>query len=251
MVDDIALPIHYQESDMMLAAWPADCERLQALTPAPLRVVCVGRGRAPLAVVGFDYRRSDAGAYGEVGIGWPVVHPAIARLGAPPVLPLLLERRWPGLGWWIHRLPVTTALADRAGRTLWGYPKFVADITFDWQDGTRRCTLAEGGRTILRLAIDTRMRARPQRFPMFTYSALGDELLRTRIEVDAVGRRAPGGRAALTLGDHPIAGELREVGVGLDRPLQVGWFPVWRAQLPAAAQRWTRPALTRVERSAA
>lgn len=241
----IDLPIRYAEANMMMAAFSADADRLRLLTPAPLRVVGIGGGRAPLAVICFEYLRTSVGVYNEVGVGWPVVHPAIARLGAPPVLPLLAERVWPGVGWWIHRLPVTTEIANHAGRTLWGYPKLVASIDYAWDDATRICTLAEGGQEILRLAVHTRIPARPQRFPVVTYSALAGEILRTRIDVDAVGRRGMRGHAQLAFGPHPIGRELAALDVAVSRQVQVGWFPTWRALLPAAQQRWPMAAPAR------
>jgi len=231
---DVELPIRYFETSTMGAAFSASAERLQQLTPQPLRVVETWPGHAPLGIVCFDYTRTDIGAYGEVAITWPVVD---SRRKQPPLLPLLLERRWPGLGFWVHHLPVTTQIANHAGRTLWGYPKFVADIEFAWRGATRVCTLREGGEDILELEVGTRLPARPQRFDAVTYSVLDDELLRTRVAVDAVGLRKLRGEARLALGPHRIGRELAELGVNLARPVEVRWFPVWRAVLPVAEAR--------------
>lgn len=241
------LPIRYFETSTMLAAFPASTRKLQLLTPAPLRVVELWPGRAPVGFMCFEYTKTTVGPYGEVGVAWPVV----LDRPAPPLLPMLAETRWPGLGWWIHRLPVTTDIALRAGRAIWGYPKLIAQIDFAWRDAARTCTLSEGGSEILRLEIDTRMPALPRRFPLRTYTVLEGEVLRTRVEVDAVGlRRKLFGKARLELGAHPIGRELRELELGLDRPVEVGWFPVWRAVLPAAEWR-RRLAAPAAERGAA
>jgi hypothetical protein len=232
---DVELPIRYFETSVMGAAFPASSARLQQLTPEPLRVVETWPGQAPLAIMCFDYTRTTVGVYGEVAITWPVVD---SRRKPPPLLPLLLENRWPGLGFWVHHLPVTTEIACWAGRTLWGYPKFVGAIDFEWRDATRVCTLREGGEDILELSVGTRMRAKPQRFDVCTYSVLDRELLETRISVDAVGmRKMRGGEAQLALGPHRIGREIAELGVNLARPVEVRWFPVWRAVLPEAEQR--------------
>ncbi len=217
----------------MAAAWAVPAAGLRALTPAPLRVVELWPGWAPLAIGGFDYARTTVGAYGEVGVSWPVVPHR-----APPLLPLLGESRWPGMGWWVHHLPVTTEIAHRAGRSLWGYPKIVAGIDFDWDGAERTCRLHEEGREILRLSIDTRMSARPRRFALHTYSVLGEDLVRTCIDVDAVGRRRTvGGKAHLSLGEHPMGRELAALGLPRARLIEVRWFPTWRAVLPAGEHR--------------
>ena len=192
-------------------------------------------GRAPIVIACYDYRQTSIGPYGEVAIVWPVVR---AKRRPPPLLPLLLESRWPKLGWWVRHLPVTERIALDAGRTLWGYPKFLADIEFRWQDSVRTCALEVDGSRILRLEVDTRMPARPQRFTATSYTVLGDELLTTRIDVDAVGlKQSRRGRADLSLGPHPIGRELAELGMQLGRPVDVRWFPIWRATLPAACRR--------------
>jgi len=238
---DVELPIRYYETSMMGAAFPASATRLQQLTPEPLRVVETWPGQVPLAIICFDYTETDIGAYGEIGITWPVVD---SRRRPPPLLPLLFEKRWPGLGFWVHHLPVTTPIANHAGRSLWGYPKFVAEIDFEWQGATRICTLREGGEEILKLSIGTRMPARPQRFDAVTYSVLGNELLRTRVAVDGVGmRKMRGGAAELALGQHRVGREIAELGVNLARPIEVRWFPVWRAVLPEAEARRAIPGL--------
>ena len=133
----VELPIRYIETSMMAVAYSASTARLRELTPAPLRMVEVMPGRTPVAIACFDYLETSIGPYGEVSIGWPVVD---ATRWQPPLLPLLFEQRWPRMGWWVHHLPVTTEAARQAGRSLWGYPKFLADIDFEW-DGSRRLQL--------------------------------------------------------------------------------------------------------------
>ncbi|MCC6999980.1 MAG: acetoacetate decarboxylase family protein [Deltaproteobacteria bacterium] len=232
------LPIRYFEASAMMAVFPAPLAELERRTPAGLEVVPLWPGRAPLVISCFDYLSSTAGAYGEIGVSWPVVTQRRLRV---PVLPLLFETRWPTLGFWVHRLPVTTDLALRAGRTLWGYPKTLAQIDYDWRQAHRRCRWSEDGAEVLTLTLDTRMPARPERFPVVTYSQLGAELLRTRIQVDAVGlRRRAHGAAALTLGPHPAGRELASLGLDRAEAMQVRWYPTWRAELPRAE--WRTPA---------
>jgi hypothetical protein len=216
---------------MMGAAFSASARRLRELTPEPLQLVEHWPGRAPLAIICFDYARCDLAPYGEIAVCWPVV---FSRRRPPPFAPLVLEARWPTMGWWVHHLPVTTQEACDAGRTLWGYPKFVADIEFEWSGARLTCTLTEGSEQVLSLTLDTRLPATPVQLGVTSYSALDGELLRTTIEVDAVGINKMRGDAELRLGQHRIGRELAELDLRLDRPIQTRWFPTWRAVLPAA-----------------
>ncbi len=234
-MSNVVLPIDYIESSMMTVAYAASTSRLQQLTPEGLRVIEVLPGRAPVAIICFDYTQTSIGPYGEVGIGWPVVD---STRWQPPLLPLLMEKHWPKMGWWIHHLPVTTEVAMNAGRSIWGYPKFVADIDFAWDGPRRSCTLAADGGEIFKLTIDTRLPARPMKMPLKTYSVLGNELLTTTIDVEAVGIRRQGlVDAELKLGSHPVGRELAELDLKLARPVEVRWFPSWRAILPEAQLR--------------
>lgn len=250
-MDNVKLPIDYIESSMMTVAYAGATQRLQQLTPEGLRVVEVFPGRAPVAIICFDYTQTSIGPYGEVGIGWPVVD---STRWQPPLLPLLMEQRWPKMGWWIHHLPVTTEVAMKAGRSIWGYPKFLAAIDFAWEGSRRSCTLTAEGSEIFKLTLDTRMPARPAKMPLKTYSVLGNELLTTTIDVDAVGMRRHGRvDAELKLGSHPVGRELAELDLKLARPVEVRWFPIWRAILPEAQLRRSLPGLAHpaVERDVA
>jgi len=234
-LDSVELPVQYIECNLMMAAFSASAERLRHLTPEDLRIVELIPGRAALGIACFEYLDTSIGPYNELAITWPVV---ASRRRPPPLLPLLLETRWPRMGYWVHRLPVTTEIANQAGRAFFGYPKFLADIEFAWQGATRTCTMREGGSEILSLALDTWMPARPTRFPLYTYSVRGEELLRTRIDVDAVGIRRTGrGSAELRLGPHRVGRELAELDLRIARPIEVRWFPVYRAILPEAQER--------------
>lgn len=228
----VPLPVRVEEARAMLAGFLASTEQLQRLTPDALRVVELAPGFAPVGLSCFEYVRTTLGPYNEVGIAWPVVRADRASWRTLPVLPVLLEKLWPGAGWWVHWLPVTTDAALEAGRDVWGYPKFRADISFSEERGTRACSLSHGGRSILTLEQSTRMPALPKTLETRTFTRRGAELLSTRISVKARGAQNPFARCRLTLGDHVIADELRKLRL-VSRALDVRWFPEWTATLPA------------------
>jgi len=99
----------------MMAFFPLPTRNVRALLPSPqLRPVEAVPGYAVLAFVAFEYRDTDIGPYNEVAVCVPVLYNSPLNL---PLVPLLLEKSYPGLGFYVHHLPVTTDIACRAGRT--------------------------------------------------------------------------------------------------------------------------------------
>lgn len=226
------LPVRVTEAKAMLVGFAARTSALQRLTPEHLKVVELAPGFAPIGLSCFEYLQTTIGAYNEVGIAWPVVLSDKTSWRNLPLLPMLFENHWPGAGWWVHWLPVTTRTALEAGRDVWGYPKFLADIDFGDYEGRRTCSLAEGGREILRLTASTRMPALPRTLETRTFTEKDGSLLSTRISVKAHGFQNPLASCDLTLGDHDIGRELSRMGI-VPRALDVRWFPQWTATLPA------------------
>ncbi len=205
--ESVALPIHYRDAESMMAFFPLPVRHVKALLPAPgMRPVEVVPGYAVLALIAFEYRDTDIGPYNELGICFPILFKSPLSI---PFVPLLLEKNYPRLGFYVHRLPVTTQVACRAGREIWGYPKFVADIGFEENNEQRICHLREGGKHILSLSVDRpEGRLKEEERNLVTYSVLEDRVLKTvvRTRMHIEHRRIRG--AELTLGDHSIAREL-------------------------------------------
>jgi hypothetical protein len=63
-------------------------------------------------------------------------------------LDLLFPHRFPRFGLYVHHLPVTTQEAYDFGVELWGYPRFLCQITFEEDEGARRCRLAVDGQEV-------------------------------------------------------------------------------------------------------
>jgi hypothetical protein len=230
-----SFPFLCTESTNLLVSYLVDASALQALTPARLRVVELFPGRTILGLACIEYRQTSVGPYNEVGISWPVI-PASepAFLAKIPVLPLVAASVWPGFGWWVHQLPVTTVPAMDAGKQLWGYPKTLANISFGWNGPSRTCRLEQGGDEVLNLSVDARLFARPQQFTQRTYTLLGANLMQTQVHFEGTGGgKTLIGQCHLTLGPHPWARQLAPLNLETKRPISLQWFPVWRASLPA------------------
>ncbi|MFN8036780.1 MAG: acetoacetate decarboxylase family protein [Acidimicrobiia bacterium] len=209
-VGRIELPIRYYRTDCFLGVFSADVDAVAARLPsdrlAPVRLTA---GRAAVGIVAYNYLETGVGPYGEIGVA------AMCTFGghAPPVLPALLETRYPGFGAFVLHLPVTTRVACAAGRTVWGYPKFVSDMAFDLQPELQRVELREGGADLLSLEVQRGGRVVRDHKPLVTFTVKDGDLIRTEVASRAVYQVGVGrSRGHLELGDHPLAGELR----GLD-----------------------------------
>jgi hypothetical protein len=115
---------------------------------------------------------------------------------------------------YVCHLPVTHEYARDGGIEEWGYPKFLADITFEDLGESVRSELRAEGKHVLTLEVE-KLPAKSQRMDGYIYSVKEGELLKTRSEMQGViGISRSRGGASYTLGDHPIADELRGLGMG-------------------------------------
>jgi hypothetical protein len=228
----LSLPLRYSDNSCTASVHPASYDAVaDALPTGPLEPVRWADGRALLSIAAFRYRAVTTAddppgvlaPYGEISVGVVVTHGP-----APRLLPL--ARR---LSLFVLHLPVTTAEARDAGATLWGFPKFVADMDFAEERTVRRVTLAEGGSTLLSLAVRGRGPVLTDRRPAVMYTELGGQLIRTVVPMAGrlrIGVGAAAGR--LELGDHPVAVQLRGMGVA-PAPLAVFDYLEHRSLLPA------------------
>lgn len=224
------LPALYFRDDSFQAMFTADLRKLRATLPSDrMHPIGVGRGRGLLGIGCFDYLETSAGPYGEIGIVVPVVHGQRPL----PFVPALLDSAWPGYGLVVLHLPVTTRLARDAGRDVWGYTKFLADMEFQNTPELQECRLEEGGEHILTLRVVKRGVTVPDRRPLVTYSVKDRALIRTTIPQRSLMRLAFGaGGSSLEIGEkHPVARELRELGID-PRPILTRYFLERTAILP-------------------
>jgi hypothetical protein len=206
----VDVPVMYYRDDSFVGVFSAALEPVQALLPSQdLFPITLQNGRAIVAVSAFNYIETGIGPYGEIGIVIPCTH----GRQAPPLLPLLLEERFPGFGWFVQHLPVTSIVARDGGRVGFGYTKFVSNMDFQKRPAYQRVRLSEGDAHILTLTVQQRGLPLRDNRPLITYSVRDGDLLKTTIPSRAVYQLGlTPGSGVLELGDHAIADELR----GLD-----------------------------------
>jgi hypothetical protein len=223
----VTLPCRVRDASSAAASFLVKSAPARRLLPSPeLDIVEVLPGRALLSVAAVDYRDNDLGDYDEISLAL-FVRERRASGGIPflgPALDLMRGR----LPTCILHLPVDQEFTCEAGRTIWGFPKTVDHLRFEPEPGRLRCRWEQGGRHVLTfVAPRGGSRSMPEQ-TLTTYSVLEGALHRTRFvsRADEVGFRAGG--VALELGDHPIADDLRALGLP-----RAALFSVWMGHMEA------------------
>jgi hypothetical protein len=227
----VRLPVVVRDAEALSAMFPVRSSAVRALLPTPMLhpaewlpgwAICV------LAVI--EYKDNDLGTYNEVGVNFLVTYGADRPV---PLVGLVTASRRGTLGAYVHRLPVTTTFSRDAGRDIWGFPKTVAGITFADGGDRRSCRLEMDGAHVLTLGGRRGGRRSFADLPQDAYAWRDGVLFKTpsRMSADGVGFRLGG--ATVLLGDHPMADELR--GLGLPRrALGTTSFTRWRATFEGA-----------------
>ncbi len=208
----VQLPIFYYDVTTVVAGFLTPLDRVQALLPSPrMKPLRATPWHAVTTIVCFEYRDSDLGPYNEVAITFPITIDRPA-----PILTGLLRHVAEGPLAYVHHLPVTTQPAYDAGIDFYNYPKFIAKIDFQRQDGWISCRLAEGDRHILTMTA-RQLPVKPfDHWRFHGITVRNDRILRSEIIIN-VRRQAisrGGGNVKLELGDHPVAQELRDLKLG-------------------------------------
>lgn len=236
----IRLPERYLDWSWMNAFFPASAARVRRLLPSDkLKPFLIMPGVSMVSLTAMEYRKiADVAPYNEFSLSVPVQYEPLMNVPGLPVLfhPLFSPRWYRKFGMYIRHLPVTTQGARDFGVEIWGYPKFVAEISFEDRGATRRCRLRSKGKDIVVLDVG-KMATKEQRIDFYTYSVKDGRLLRTPVQTQGEYgiTRMPGG-ASYALGDHPLAQELRSLGMGKTAVGRI-YAPQVQSMLNAASER--------------
>ncbi len=216
----VDFPLRSYESRMMALTVTIAADRAAAILPPQFVPVRLTPRRALLLLVAVEYTRKCIGPYREVFVAIPVTRGV--RWG-PPLLPALLETRWPGFGLYLTHIAVTTERARAIGWEILGFPKFLADIAFADDDRRRSCTVREHAAPVLSFSVTKGQAARARRGTMHVYSlSPADNFVYHVVYENQMTAHVSFGRHAGALhlaADHPMAAELRALQPG-DAPVQ-------------------------------
>jgi hypothetical protein len=198
----IRFPIRYYDGDTIQASFLAPVDNVRAILPseklAPIQPV---PGMAAVTMAGMTYRRVEGmEPYNEFGV---MVACSYGTAEDQPALP----------GAFVSHLPVTTEQARWGGVEIYGFPKFVAEIDFEDLEGAQRCRVHADGKEILTLQVNVLPTER-RTWEGWAYTVKGGQLVRTHLQYQGeLGASQQRGGATCTLGDHPMAKELRALGM--------------------------------------
>ncbi len=219
---DVKLPICYYDASNYMAIFPVKADRARPkLAGSGLKVLPVG-GKALVALTFFKYRATSIGPYHEVGLAVLAV-PENDDTELPSIAALVETLPQTGLPLHVLDLPVSTPLAEAAGREIWGYPKFVSQLPIEL-DGDRfdGRVFDPDGELILQLA-GQRGHLLPDQQTganIITYTLRDGQLLRTTIRTRCRYQTSGGGAIQLAIGDsqHRMANNLRDLGLANRTP---------------------------------
>ncbi|WP_168699536.1 acetoacetate decarboxylase family protein [Gordonia paraffinivorans] len=216
----VTMPVEIRHARCFVAGFTADTAAVQraidseSARPGTLRPLRIRPGRSMCMIVFVDYIDGDLGPYNEFGVCFLVEDPS-----QPPTSPLsalasLVKGDARAL---VHRLPVDGEFTLAAGRGIWGFPKTLADFDVDHTSAGRHGRVEADGRLIadLRLKAGLKVPDTTADTVLNAYSQLDGVTRMTPWRLTSVsGTRTRIGGATLTLGDHPIADELRSLRLG-------------------------------------
>jgi hypothetical protein len=219
----LGFPAQFQDGSSAVGLFVVPAGAAQALIEASgFEVAQILPGRAAFSLSCVHYRESDCGVYNEIAMGF-FVKKKHGRTNGIPYLGTWLDIARDDAAVWIWKLPVTTRLANDAGILMWGFSKTIEEIDFEVAGERAAFHLRMDGREVLSYSVRARGKRRQPRSASAVYSIYEGAPHVTRLahEYRDVGVSFGGGR--LRLGDHPIAEQLR--GLGLPRrPLIATWM---------------------------
>jgi hypothetical protein len=212
------LPIRYFDVQCLVATFLAAPDRAsELLEGAGLQPVLQEDGRAVVDLYCIEYRKTDIGPYNEVG--------------------LTVRAKAPGdriVANYVVNLPVTTAMADRAGREIWGYNKFVAAIDVKNEGKTFSTVLRDSDHEIIGVLEGERSVSAPApATDILTFSLDQGRLIKTVIRVLTPSLASSGDGFAFKIGTsrHPMTSNLRTLSLDGARPVLIHYTDPFQALL--------------------
>jgi len=209
----VDMPVEIRAASAFMAMHSVPTVAAQSLIDySGLEILQFRPGRGVCVLVFVDYVDGDLGPYNEFGVAFLVRDHRSDGASVPKDLKALARGRAGAL---IHQLPVDGDFTLAAGRGIWGFPKVLADFDVDHTGSVKRGSVSQGGRLIAQLSVK-------QGIPvpgsgagtsLAAYSHLDGLTRFTTWDMSPTGVRSRPGGAELKLGSHPIADELRSLGL--------------------------------------
>ena len=218
---DLSLPMDIADCSLVLNAFIVNAKAVQGLLEGTgFTAARVLPGQAVLLLMGVQYRDNPLGDYNEVAILVSAYPPSEAKRSWLSGALSSLSMRLP---FFVYRMPVDQEFTTHAGRFLWGYPKYLADIAVQLEGGAASTRLAQDGKFVLSFqAPAVSEPTRGSTLPDRTSTNLTLRNGQPRRIPALLGARGVawrlGGTPPELSADHPLALDLRKLGLP-KRPL--------------------------------
>ncbi len=201
----LTMPVRIRTANLHSAMFSVPAAATQHLIDySGLRVCEYLPGKAIVTQMLVRYVDGDLGKYHEYGTA-VMVNPPGSRARGPQALAKAAA--------FIHHLPVDQSFTLEAGRTIWGFPKIMAD--FNVREGKKfSFDVSADGQLIAGIEFSNGLPVPTGKAQVLkTYSHQDGVTREIPWEMRISGMRARLGGARLHLGDHPYAKELASLGL--------------------------------------
>lgn len=209
------LPFLYYDFSRITASFPAPTNKIKEILPSKkLQPVEIKQNASIVMFIAYEYRKMEGIApYNEFGIAIPTTYKANNLPGS-----------------YVTHLPVTTEQARWGGVEIYGFPKFIADITFEDKPKICGSQVNLDNQKIVSLEVnkkDTRLESNE----FYTYTVLGDKIVRTLVQYQGyVSTGTDKNGAKVELGTHPKSKEIISLGFE-ETPIQYTYSPMMQSLL--------------------
>jgi hypothetical protein len=219
----IRFPVEVRDASGAIAGFVVSSAHARKLVGPAFEPVDFLPGRTMLMLACIDYKDNDLGDYNEVAMNF-----FVRKRGTRGGIPYLgawmgvANSSLPSYSW---KMPVNQSFTRDAGFEIWGFPKTVERIDFDYSTEGRFAALLEmDGETVFEIEMPRGGDGSRPAAPGIGYSYINGIAHETSFTqtTEEVGAKFGGSGVTLTLGSHPIADDLRALGLPKN-PLMTTW----------------------------
>jgi hypothetical protein len=218
----VTFPVAVRDASAAIGGFLVPSRAAKRLVGDAFEIVDFLPGRTLFMLGCIDYKDNDLGDYNEVAMNF-FVRLKGARRGFP-FLGAWKAMSGGGLPSYSWKMPVDQSFTRDAGSLIWGFPKTVERIDFDYsREGRFRALLEMDGEKVFEIDLPRGGDKERPASPAVGYSYIEGvpHLTHFTQQISGLGA-AGGGSVELSLGSHPIADDLRALGLP-KKPLMTTW----------------------------
>jgi hypothetical protein len=225
----VTFPVEVRDASGAIAAFLVSSRAANELVGDAFEIVDFLPGRTLFMLGCIDYRDNDLGDYNEVAMNF-FVRLRGASKGFPFIRNIPYLSAWRamaggGMPSYCWKMPVNQSFTRDAGSIIWGFPKTVERVDFDYSRADRFHGLLEmNGQKVFEIDMPRGGDKAQPRTKGLAYSYIEGVPHRTVFTQQTSGLGVSRGRSVeLSLGDHAIADDLRSLGLPR-KPLMATWI---------------------------